>query len=120
MKVATANTARGDSDEFAWSFRNFLLDDGDSSLGSSDGKHAYTVVVSDCYVVVGAGTLVVVDVEVVLDVVDEDEVVVVLDELDDRSIVVVVVVVAEIICCANSVIFVMKYVVRVLYPVTVK
>ena len=59
-------------------------------------------------------------VEVVLDVVDEDEVVEVLDELDVGSIVVVVVVVAEIICCANSVIFVMKYVVRVLYPVTVR
>lgn len=59
--------------------------------------------------------------EVVLEVVVDDDEEVVVEELDELVVgTEVVVVVAEIMACANSDIFVMKYVVRVLYPVTDK
>lgn len=61
--------------------------------------------------------------EVVLELVvdDDEEDVVVVEVLDELVVGAdVVVVVAEMMNCANSVIFVMKYDVRVLYPVTDK
>lgn len=107
VEVTATDAARSDSDEFARTFRNFFLDNGNCSLSGGDSKHVATVVADVCYVVVGAGTLVEVVDDVVLVVgVDDDVVVEELVELVVGSDVVVEV--AEMMSCANSVIFVMK------------